>query len=385
MADEIYLSPLVHVFKQDTATALFHSLRLRKIYGNSFLERLVTKVQHNPNYQEVVDSFGTNEKERVTTSIDHLIERGFITTSKQDDNLAEVLKADQKPISPTTLRLLITNGCNFSCTYCQIERNLPKRDNTRMDQETVNRALDLLRMCSPLEVEKTVIITGGEPLLAFDLLKYVVEKTSEKIDKYRVVLFTNGSLITPERAEYFQQNHVLVLVSLDGFQIANDRARLYPSQRGTFSEVMRGYNFCKSAGCEVGISAVLGKHNVSEVPDIVDYFINLGVRSIGLNFPHYLLNIDNPELIPMEEYTTHIINSFKRCRETGVFLENSSRPLGSFVENKLRLRECSALGKGITVNPYGVVGTCKTLITAGVIDKDIKQVENVNSDTTFLE
>jgi len=254
-----------------------------------------------------------------------------------------------------------------------------------MGKETVDSSLNLFKKCSPLGVEKTIIITGGEPLLAFDMLKYIVEKTNEKIDRSRIVLFTNGSLITPEIAKYFQQNNILVLISLDGSQKANDRARIYLSQKGTFNEVIRGYNYCKSVGCEIGISAVLGKHNVSEVLNIVDYFIKLGVKSLGLNFPHYLLNINNPELIPMEDYTKHIINAFRKCRDQNVFLENSSRPLRAFVENKLRLRECSALGKGITVNPYGVVGTCKTLITAGIINKDIKLVEDINLDITFLE
>lgn len=384
MPTQIYLSRFVSIFRKNNEIALFHSLLLRKIYGSSILLKLTDELQKSSDYKKIINFF--REEEKVGELIGYLLKREFIVNSRaQDELLIKNIGKDISKVVPTTLRFLITNKCNFACTYCQIERNLKKVDNTSMSMKIAEKALYLFQKSAPKKIEKTIILTGGEPLLNLDILKYVVEKAKEHLDNYRVVLFTNGSMITKEIADYFARNKVLVLISLDGHKEVNDKARVYRSDKGTFNDTIKAYKFCMGAGCDVGISAVLGRHNVNEISKVVDYFIGLGVKSIGLNFPHYLLNDENPELISMEDYTSKLIESFKKCREKGIFLENAKRPLEPFVENKVRLKECGALGKGITVNPHGTIGTCKTLITAGILNKKIDEVSDVTQEKVFLE
>lgn len=383
---EIYLSNYVFVFKEDGVVVLFHSLLLRKIYGRLVLHKLIDLLKVNSNYQKIVDCFSLAEKNKITVTLNYLLAREFLIASKeQDASLFKSINNGVDKVVPTTLRLLITNKCNFACTYCQIEKNLKKIDNTSMSKETAGKALKLFQKSAPKAIKKTIILTGGETLLNFDIIKYVVENAKEYIDRYRIILFTNGVLITKDIANYFAMNRILVLISLDGYEEINDKARIYRSNRGTFNDIIRGYNYCKDIGCEVGFSAVLGKHNVKEISKVVDYFIEMGIKNIGLNFPHYLLDVDNPELISMEEYTNQLIKMFRKCREKGVFLEYANRPLEPFIENKLRLKECSALGKGITIDPYGTIGTCKTLITAGILNSNIDAVGDVDQEKVFLD
>lgn len=111
--------------------------------------------------------------------------------------------------------LMVTNSCNLNCVYCyEIHKTLHK-----MDFETATRAiLDVFDETGFDGV--SIQFMGGEPLLAFPLIKDVSEWLWSKNIKYPYSLFaaTNGTLLNEEMKNWFTANkHRISLgLSFDG-------------------------------------------------------------------------------------------------------------------------------------------------------------------------
>jgi uncharacterized protein len=104
----------------------------------------------------------------------------------------------------TNLHIFVaTLRCDHSCPYCQVSRQSEDRAAFDMSREIADRSLDLMfRSPSPaLKLE----FQGGEPLLNFDLVRYVVEKAEQRAKvesrELEVVIATTLSLATQEIIE----------------------------------------------------------------------------------------------------------------------------------------------------------------------------------------
>ena len=107
-----------------------------------------------------------------------------------------------------TLSLEIINKCNLNCTYCY----LGEKKNTYMSVESAKKAVDIAVHEAQKQYDKTLIVyfIGGEPLMAFETMKSIVdyangigEKNGLKV-KFSTTI--NGTLITRENVEFFIKN-----------------------------------------------------------------------------------------------------------------------------------------------------------------------------------
>lgn len=72
-----------------------------------------------------------------------------------------------------TLSLEIINKCNLNCTYCY----LGEKKNTYMSVESAKKAVDIAVHEAQKQYDKTLIVyfIGGEPLMAFETMKSIVD------------------------------------------------------------------------------------------------------------------------------------------------------------------------------------------------------------------
>lgn len=358
------LSAYTRRFDKGGHSALFNGLTLRKAYGkravmDGALETIAAP--YDLGDDEVVDS---------------LIRLGFIVSSGSEGAWFERLRNEVGRIDISNIVMIVDNRCNYSCTYCQIEENMNKEQkNHRMPIGVAERALTLFERNSRAEKKKkTVSITGGEPLMNLPTVKYIIDRVTS-IPHSRVVIFTNGSLITRDLARYFAEKQTLMLLSLDGPRGVHDAVRVKANGTGTFDASMRGYELLVGAGCKTGVSAVMGTHNVDRVDELVGFFEALGPASVGLNFGHYLLHKDNPTQIDMKRFAGMLTAAYRRLREKGIFVENISRFIAAFCEERPRFNECQAQGRGFSVDSRGKVGICKSLLVSDVISRPLEDVE----------
>lgn len=92
---------------------------------------------------------------------------------------------------------VVTTACNMNCVYCQAN-NGKKCSDLYMTADIAKKAVDIA-LESPTRY-LTFEFQGGEPLLNFDIVKYIVEYTEEKNESHVINfnIVTNLTLFTEE-------------------------------------------------------------------------------------------------------------------------------------------------------------------------------------------
>jgi uncharacterized protein len=361
MPPTYHLSKFTRIYYQDAYCALFDGLTLKKIYAPS---ELIGSALSDPRQAY---SRGANR------IVDTLIDEGFLVDHTEERRRFEALKNKVGRLKISNMVMLVSNDCNYRCRYCQIEQNIaPENKHIRMPVDVAANALKYFKKNADGDDRKTITITGGEPLLNFVTVKWLIEHTKQ-IPNSRVVLFTNGSLVRRDTAKFLAENDVLVLVSLDGRANAHDLMRVREGGGGTYSESVRGYHLLKAEGCQVGISAVAGRHNSDRLPELVTLFLNLAPGSVGLNFGHYLIDKPNAADIGMDEFADMLIQFYRSLRRHGIYVENIGRFIIPFCEQRARATECQAQGRGFVVDSRGKIGVCKSLLVSDLVTFDMHQ------------
>ena len=109
----------------------------------------------------------------------------------------------------TSLHIFVlTSACNQSCVYCQAqsEKSCSKGF---MSKDTAKKAVDIA-IQSPTD-HLDFEFQGGEPLLNFEVLKYIVEyakSISHKKISFSVV--SNLTLLTQEMIDFIKYHHISV-------------------------------------------------------------------------------------------------------------------------------------------------------------------------------
>jgi AdoMet-dependent heme synthase len=169
-----------------------------------------------------------------------------------------------------SLRLVFwetTKACNLTCQHC---RAVPQR-RLGPTELTTNRALDLIDQIA--EVAKPVfVMSGGEPLFRpdlFDIAEYGVETG------FRMALATNGTLVTERVAAKIADSGISrVAISVDG--AVADTHDLFRGQPGAHALALRGLRNLRAEGVSVQINSTIAKHNVTELPALLDLALAIG-------------------------------------------------------------------------------------------------------------
>jgi GTP 3',8-cyclase len=153
-----------------------------------------------------------------------------------------------------TLRVSITDRCNFRCVYC-MPKEVYGRDHVFLERKELLSLEEIARVVgvfAQLGV-RTVRITGGEPLVRRNV-EHLVELLRE-IPDLELALTTNGALL-PQKAEALARAGLdRVTVSLDSVDDATFRALNdvdFPVDR-----VLEGIDAAAAAGLRVKVNAVV--------------------------------------------------------------------------------------------------------------------------------
>jgi SynChlorMet cassette radical SAM/SPASM protein ScmE len=178
-----------------------------------------------------------------------------------------------RPLSaPITVSLNVTNRCNLRCRHCYLASGEASYEEISTDEW-----LSLIHDLADCKVFN-VFINGGEPLVREDIFVLLDELARHPIG---VTLFTNATLVTEETADKLGECCLRgISVSLDGSKPKiHDRLR----GEGTFLKTVAGIERLVRRGLKVGISTVVTRFNLSDLPAIVKLARELGARGIVVN------------------------------------------------------------------------------------------------------
>jgi len=128
-------------------------------------------------------------------------------------------KASFDPIPVVNMALFLTQSCNLRCVYCYGDGGTYGTGGS-MDQKTAFQAVDWLIEQSGKKKKIHVGFFGGEPFLAFPMMKAVTEYAKKKAGEAdKAVDFnvtTNGTLLDDEKIAFVKEHDISVQVSFDG-------------------------------------------------------------------------------------------------------------------------------------------------------------------------
>jgi heme b synthase len=189
-----------------------------------------------------------------------------------------------------------TKACNLTCRHC---RAVPQKRIGPTELKTAE-AFDLIDQIA--QVAKPVfVLSGGEPLFRpdlFDIGAYGVESG------FRTALATNGTLITGRvAAQIADTGFSRVAISLDGAVAATHDA--FRGLTGSHALAMGGLRALRDEGVSVQINSTIAKHNVTELPALLDLALAIGADALHLFMLVPVgcgLEIAPAEMLPAEEY-----------------------------------------------------------------------------------
>jgi uncharacterized protein len=112
-----------------------------------------------------------------------------------------------------------------------------------MPLETALASVDLLLKETSAGERINLAFLGGEPLVNRDVLRrtaeYARDRAAARGQKIGFSITTNGTLLTPADADFFEDFGFAVTVSLDGPRETHDRQRPFKSGRGSFDIIVK--------------------------------------------------------------------------------------------------------------------------------------------------
>ena len=133
------------------------------------------------------------------------------------------------------LDIELTERCNNNCIHCYI--NQPENDTGRKDKEiSFETIADILAQAASLGC-LTVRFTGGEPLLRDDFEK--IYRFARKLG-LRVMVYTNGTLISPELARLFSEIPPLAPIEITVYGMSPASASAVTRNATAFADCQKG-------------------------------------------------------------------------------------------------------------------------------------------------
>ena len=235
---------LIHKFKQGNnfyvidvnsgAVHLIDELIFDLLINEDKLEDLGTVIQ------ELSSKYKVEEIEEAYGELKELVENGILFSEDLYEEIAKQVEASESYIK--ALCLNIAHDCNLRCKYCFADEGEYKGAREIMTAEVGKKALDFVLKNSGPRKNIEVDLFGGEPLMAFDVVKEIVEYGKvigkEQNKNIRFTMTTNATLLNDEIMEYIDNNMGNIVLSIDGRKEVNDKVRVRVDGSGSYDTIL---------------------------------------------------------------------------------------------------------------------------------------------------
>lgn len=246
----------------------------------------------------------------------------------------EVIYKTEDPDSLEKATFFITDSCNGKCEYCYEQHGV-----SIMNKEAADKAISYL--CKKYTKVNKVSFFGGEPVINYSIIKYIVLELGNKIGVDNYEITTNAVLINDEMLEFFNIYNFKIIISFDGPDFIHDKLRKGCHHK----DVLEVINKIKKLpiGNMMELNCTFTKFHKESLSDkeLEEYLDNLGVKynitnvftkidwiklpdtnyqsiinDIDASYEHLLNNSLN---VGVNSYVSTIINTIVYHNFSGVF------------------------------------------------------------------
>jgi len=257
-----------------------------------------------------------------------------------------------------------------------------------MSNKIVEKSMEFLKN-HPEEIKKQKInISGGEPLLHFNLIKKITELRNKLFEKKPLIFInSNGTLIDKEKLEFIKKNKIGLRVSIDG-QGEYNSCRTLKNNTNSFEILKEKLPLLAEYKEYILIRLTISPKYANKAYENVQYFFNHGFKHIEVR----------PEqgCYWSEEHIKEFVNNSKKIIE---FSNKNKIFTGKYKARRLYLLSrygCMNPEKKAIIDPLGDIYPCSFFLvfdskeikkySAGnvLVDKNVKFNENIKKMNHFL-
>lgn len=243
----------------------------------------------------------------------------------------------------------VMGGCNLSCRYCWYETGELSYSRTRLTPLDLDTWLKQLESTG-IEIN-SVILTGGEPMIHRQFRQFVDVAVTRVPN---VVVLTNGTLMTTEWADMFQEKKIGVHISIDSLTEEH-----HNTWRGRHADVKEAIRLLEK--CEVSnrrMVTVVNRENIDEIPLLWEYSLAHGFSiefqpaDIPTTDDAHLANCTPEEVTKLNKFLRPWAQMNEKMYYIGFFTivtTGASLPL---------LRECPFAERSLIIDSDGSVYAC---------------------------
>jgi heme b synthase len=160
----------------------------------------------------------------------------------------------------------------LSCKHCRAAAQATPYHGELSTEECFRVLDNIASFAKPI-----IILTGGEPMLRADIYDIAVHAIGLGLP---VVMAPCGMLLDDAAAERIIRSGIKAIsISLDGATAeSHDAFRGVP---GAFDGALRGIEAAKRAGLAFQINTTVTRHNIAELPAILDLSVRLGAKTFN--------------------------------------------------------------------------------------------------------
>lgn len=177
---------------------------------------------------------------------------------------------------PVTMHLELTEACTERCRHCYNFVRDPEYRPRTITESNIDFYLDDFKANGGFHV----ILTGGEPLAAFNKLIYAVRGCRRR--GLSISLNSNLMLSEPEKMRTLKEegiDHILTTL----FSHNPETHDFIASREGAYKEILKGINIARDAGIRVSVNMIVTNVNDKDVYETGKLLHNMGMEKFIAN------------------------------------------------------------------------------------------------------
>lgn len=207
-----------------------------------------------------------------------LIEKGYLADpalekSRFNEKYLDFL--DSRDTDEVQIFFVTNYSCNFSCSYCYQDEY--RNPSVPLSKAVIDSFFSYIEKIFA-DRKKYITIFGGEPLLAGEkqkkLLEYFIDKANSL--KLELCFVTNGYTLSDYIPVLRKARVREIQVTLDGTAPVHDLRRHLKSGKPTFEKIVDGIDACLKNNIHVNLRMVTDRDNVENLPELAKFAINKG-------------------------------------------------------------------------------------------------------------
>ncbi|HFL3558230.1 TPA: radical SAM protein [Clostridioides difficile] len=148
--------------------------------------------------------------------------------------------------------IIVTSKCNLRCNYCYEGNEKAQKDmSINLANKTVEFIINTLNKLDDIDRRNRVVFHGGEPMLNFELIKFIKTKLEKELEKKYIIDYMttiNGTIINDKIIDFIKKNNISLSISIDGMKSIHDENRVYHDGTGSYNIMKKNLYLLKENG-----------------------------------------------------------------------------------------------------------------------------------------